>query len=453
MTTCWADRTKYSLLLLLAVALFSASCKKENNEIGSDVIGNRSGFEVKVTDTFDVITYSSAADSVDTRYASYYMLGQMNDPLLGITTSNIVTQFLYPVSNFSFSGMTIDSAVVQLKYAGTTALYGNNTSQTIKLYEVTEDLSTATDATFYSNRTYQTNANELGSYSGSFNLTDSAIVYVNGTRLAYSPQMRIKITDAAFLNKLQAAADSSFTTPAQFKAAFKGFMISADQAAMASGDGAITYINLRSDNPESAMVVYVSKNGVQSKYEFPFAGTNEVKANQFKHSNIPVTLQAANNGTHQSTCYVQACAGIKTRILIPHLSQIAQDKQIAVNSARLVFNVKNVDTSVYKLPTRLNLWDANQDGTRKLIADFRESITYYGGYYNSATQSYTFNINRHVQNLLTSYYKDKVDINYGLNLFVPEDYPVSANRAVFDTDRSTPGQERIKLILTYTVIK
>lgn len=450
MTTCWADRTKSVVLMLLAFALVSSSCKKENNEVGADGIG--SGFNVQVTDTFEVITYSSVADSVDTRYASYYMLGQMNDPILGVTTSNLVTQFLYPVSNFTFSGLTIDSAVVQLRYAGTTALYGNNTNQTIKLYELTEDLSTALDATFYSNRTYQTNSTELGTYNGNFNLTDSAIVVVGGTRFAYAPQMRIKITNPTFLNKLQAAADSSFATPAMFKSAFKGFMISAEQSGMASGDGALTYINLRSDNSQSAMVVYVSKNGVQNKYEFPFAGTSEVKANQFKHSNIPVTLQPAANGTHQNTTYVQPCAGIKTRILIPSLSKLAQNNQIAVNSARLEFSVAGVDTSVYKLPTRLNLWDANADGSRKIIADFSESLEYYGGLYNSSTQKYVFNINRHVQNLLTSYNKTKQDINNGLNLFVPEDYPVSANRAVFNTDR-TPGQEKIKLILTYTVIK
>ena len=49
--------------------------------------------------------------------------------------------------------------------------------------------------------------------------------------------------------------------------------------------------------------------------------------------------------------------------------------------------------------------------------------------------------------------KNKVDINYGLNLFVPEDYNIAANRAILDTDRSIPGQQKVKLILTYTVIK
>jgi hypothetical protein len=84
----WKDRIRhFAYLLLMAVILINTSCKKENNEIGSDVIGNRSGFDVQVTDTFEVITYSSPADSVDTRFLSYYMLGQINDPVMGITTT------------------------------------------------------------------------------------------------------------------------------------------------------------------------------------------------------------------------------------------------------------------------------------------------------------------------------------------------------------------------------
>lgn len=453
MMICWKDRIKnLAYVLAASVILTNTSCKKENNEVGSDVLGNRSGFNVQVTDTFDVITYNCIADSVDTRFLSYYMLGQMNDPILGTTTANLVTQFLYPVSGFSFNNFTIDSVVLQLRYAGTTAFYGNNTQQTIKVYEITEDLPVSLNEYFYSNRTYQTSTTELGSYSGKLNLTDSVIVNIGSARVGYAPQMRIKITDANFINKLKSAPTDSFANAASFKSLFKGLMISAEQTGMAEGDGAICYLNLRTDNNQTALVVYGHDNtsSAQAKYEFPISGTAEVKTNQYKHTYKPI-LQAANGGTHQAECFVQPCAGIKTRILIPSLSKLAEKNQIAVNSARLSLKVANTDSSVYKLPERLNLWDANQDGTRKNIADFIEAYSYYGGNYNSATQSYTFNINRHVQHLFTHYYTNKVDVNYGLNLFVPEDYPIGANRAILNTDKTVQGN--LKLILTYTVIK
>ena len=150
MMTSLADKTKWITILLAGALIFSnTSCKKENNEIGSDIIGNRSGFNVQVTDTFDVIAYTSLADSVDTRFLSYYMLGQTNDPVIGKTTANLVTQFLYPVSGFSFTNFTIDSVVLQLRYAGPTAVYGNNTTQTIKVYEIAEDLPTSSSEYFY----------------------------------------------------------------------------------------------------------------------------------------------------------------------------------------------------------------------------------------------------------------------------------------------------------------
>ncbi len=448
----WKDRIKkYAYLLLALAVLINSSCKKENNEIGSDVIGDRSGFDVQVTDTFEVITYSTKADSVDTRFLTYYMLGQINDPIMGITTTNIVTQFLYPVAGFSFANQTIDSVVLQLRYAGASGIYGKNTNQTFKVYEITEDLPTSLNEYFYSNRNYQTSPMELGSYSGKLNLTDSVIEVVNGKRLGYAPQMRINITDPTFINKLKNTPIDSFASSATFKSSFKGFMISSEQNGMASGDGAIAYFNLRTDNPQTALVVYCTKDAEQVKYEFPISGTSEVKTNQYKHTNLPASLQGANNGAHQTTCYLQPAAGIKTRILIPNLSKIAESNQIAVNSARIFFTVK--DTAGYPVPERLNLWDAEADGGRKMIADFSESEAYYGGRFNRATGTYTFNINRYVQQLLTSYNKNKVDVNYGLNLFVPEDYNIAANRAVLNTDRSIPGQEKVKLILTYTVIK
>lgn len=448
----WKDRIKhFAYLLLTAVILINTSCKKENNEIGSDVIGNRSGFDVQVTDTFEVITYSSPADSVDTRFLSYYMLGQINDPVMGVTTTNIVTQFLYPVARFTFGDQTIDSVVLQLRYAGQTAIYGKNTEQTIKVYEVNEDLPTSLSEYFYSNRSYQTSPIELGSYTGNFNLTDSVIEYVNGKRLGYAPQLRIKITDQAFINKLKSAPVDSLATAASFKSMFKGLMISSEQASMAIGDGSIAYFNLRSDNPQTALVVYCKNDTTQVKYEFPISGTAEVKTNQYKHRNLPSTLQAANNGTHRTTCYLQPAAGIKTRILIPSLSKIASEKAIAVNSARIFFTVK--DTQNYPVPARLNLWDSDEFGRRKNIADFSESLAYYGGVFDASSGTYSFNINRHVQKLLNSYHQNKIDINFGLNLFVPEDFNIAANRAILDTDRSIPGQEKVKLILTYTVIK
>lgn len=449
MTICWSDKINARLIgILLIGAFLNISCKKENNDIGSDVIGNRSGFDVRV-DTFDLVTYSAKADSVDTRFLTYYKLGQMNDPLLGVSTANIVTQFTIPFNQFSLNGATIDSVVLQLRYAGPEGIYGNAASkQTIRVYEVSEDLPVSLKEYFYSNRKYQLLSSELGTYQGTFNTKDSVYVTVGTVKTGYAPQLRIKLTNKAFINKLQNLSTSSLANSTSFKNAFKGLFISAESQSLSPGEGAMTYFNLRTDNPQTAVVLYTSKNGVYEKYELPISGTNEVKTNQYLFANAPA-LQPANGGVHSNTCYLQP-AGIKTRILLPNLLDIAEKQNIAIQSARLTVTVKDTADSKYTVPTRLNLWDADSLGVRKTIADFSESAAYYGGSYDETTGTYTFNINKHVQNLLSTYYQTKTNINYGLNLFVPEDFPITASRAILDTDKT---QGKVKLILTYTVIK
>lgn len=450
MTIYWRGKINASLMcgVALFIPFFNISCKKENNEIGSEVIGGRSGFDVRV-DSFDLITYSTKADSVDTRFLTYYKLGQMNDPVMGISTANLITQFTIPFNQFSLSGATIDSVVLQLRYAGPEGIYGNAESkQTIRVYELNEDLPVALTEYFYSNRKYQLLGSELGKYEGKFNIKDSVYVTVGTARIGYAPQLRIKLTNPSFINKLQNLTALPVLNSATFKSAFKGLFVSAENQSLTAGEGCMTYLNLRTDNPQTAVVLYTSKNGVNEKFELPISGTNEVKTNQYLFANTP-PLAPANGGSHSNTCYLQP-AGIKTRILIPNLLNIAQNQNIAVQSARLVVTVKDTSDSRYKVPTRLNLWDSDSLGFRKTIADFRESVSYYGGNYDAAAGTYTFNINRHIQHLLTTYYQTKNNLNYGLNLFVPEDFPITANRAVLDTDKT---QGKVKLILTYTVIK
>lgn len=450
MTICWSDKTSIRLLvgMLLVTSLLNVSCKKENNEIGSEVIGNRSGFDTRV-DSFDLITYSTKADSVDTRFLTYYKLGQMNDPILGVSTANLATQFTIPFNLFSLGGATIDSVVLQLRYAGPEGIYGNvESNQTIRVYEINEDLPVALTEYFYSNRKYKLLGTELGKYVGKFNIKDSVYVTVGTIRTGYSPQLRIKLTDPAFINKLQNFIASPVANSAAFKSAFKGLFISAENQSHLPGEGSMTYINLRTDNPQTAVVVYTSKNGVNEKFELPISGTNEVKTNQYLFSNTPA-LQPANGGSHSNTCYLQP-AGIKTRILLPNLLDIAAQQNIAIQSARLVVTVRDTGDATYKVPTRLNLWDSDSLGFRKNIIDFTESASYYGGSYDANSGTYTFNINRHIQNLLSTYYQSKTNINYGLNLFVPEDFPITANRAILNTDKT---QGKVKLIVTYSVIK
>lgn len=440
------------MLLLFGSILFNISCKKEGdkNTVGSDVIGNRSGFDIRV-DTFDVIAYSVKADSVTTtNRLPYYLLGKLNDPILGTTTANIITQFVVPLNGFSFDG-TIDSVVLQMRYAGLKGIYGPNlTDQTIKVHELTEDLpvnTSANDKEFYSNRNYTFSPTELGSYTGRFNLTDSVKVLINSTTYGYAPQLRIKLTDPDFITRLQGINNINQDA---FKQQFKGLVISAEQQTVGAGDGALGYFFLT--NSESIVAVYTHKtengNTVINKFDLPVYGEGQSRTNQYKHSGQPA-LQTPNGGTHQAQNYVQAAGGIRTRILVPGLAQLAADKAIAVNSARIILTAEP-STATYEPPTVLIPYGANEDGSPAFTPDLNE---YFGGQYNP-NNSYTLNANRYVQNIMTTYYQQKRDINYGFNIIAsPYDVLDMGRRVVLNTDNSNPADRKLKFILTYTVIK
>ncbi|MCU0421483.1 MAG: DUF4270 domain-containing protein [Bacteroidia bacterium] len=450
MMNYWKDKIKPVYLPVLFAFILS-SCKKDPGNVGSDVIGNRAGYNIQVTDTFNVVAYSVPSDSVDTRGLTYYMLGSMHDPVLGVTTANIITQFALPVAGFSFNGNTIDSVVLQLRYAGKDGIYGNNTNQSIQVYELQEGLSESLSEPIFSNKNYQIGSNVLGSYNGVFATADSVVYSLNGKTISNAPQIRIRINDADFINRLQTASATTFASNANFKAAFKGFFISAEQPGISSGNGAITFINMRRDNPQTALVVYFKENGVPVKYEFPIQNSSEVKANQYKHSNRISFPQPS----HQQTCYVQAAAGIKTRILIPGLLELAKNENIGIISARLEVKLKDsASIGKYTIPTQLYAFGNDSLGRNTLTRDLQqEFLSYLGGNYDASVKGYWFNLNREIQHWLTTYRTTGVNLNTGFNITIPADNPISASRLILDTDRSIKGEEKVKLILTYTVIK
>jgi hypothetical protein len=456
---CWKDRINSLIMLFISSSIiFSVSCKKENPDkdtVGSGVVGK--GFDLKV-DTLDVIAFSSVADSIDTRFLNYYLLGHMNDPVLGKTTANMILQCGLPFNNFSLGDAIIDSVVLQIRFAGATSYYGDITAnQQITLYEITEDLPTATNNTIWdyylSNRNYNHSATPLGTFNAPFNFKDSIIITVGNNVIKTSPSVRIKITDTDFISRLQNAKDSTdFNTEETFKKAFKGFYISAEQAGLTEGQGALAYMHTKST--ETALILYTHRqeNGqaVYSKYDFPISRDNSVKANQYKHEYKPA-LQHRLNGTHQNESYVQGAAGITTRILIPGLIQFVQQHNIAVTNANLIISTK--DTTTYAAPRRLVLNATDEKGNTVISPDQYEFNQ--GGYHNPEKGIFSFNANRYTQNVLNTYYQTKKDVNYGLAINIPYNSTVidDARRVVFNTDKSNPADLKIKFVITYAVIK
>ncbi len=461
MTACLRDRIKFITSLFVFSAFLFTGCKQSDpNTIGADFIGARNGFNVHLTDTTSLILFSAKHDSIPTKSLSYYMLGDMNDPVFGRSKANIFCQFSIPISQFSFGGAIIDSVVLRLKPVFTTSYYGNiSTPQQISIYELKEHLINSTDSGYFSNREYQISENgsrykptPIGYFSGVFNFTDSFYEVINGISYVTQPHIRIKLSNA-FTNKLQQAeAAGAFLTNDAFQNYINGLAILAEtpDGQMMPGQGAIANFNLRQST--SGIVVYFGGN---QEIEFPIQST-DIVANQYKHS-TSLPLRPYTSSAHSNECYVQAATGIKTRILMPNILDIAKDHAIAIIGAEMVFTVQDgyENDVIYPVPNNLFLLGSDSLGRNVFLEDQFETNpkNYYGGSYDPSLHQYSFNIIRHIQAILNTYRSTKQNINYGMNLILPANdyyYGIGDGRLVLNTNTSL---KKVKLNLSYTVIK
>jgi hypothetical protein len=449
MTVCSKDRIKIpSFLLFISLLLLLVSCRKNEDTVGAEFIDGILGMDVITTDTTSLITYTTIHDSIPSRGLTYYILGDMNDPSFGYSRASIITQFDLPAQNYKWASdnITIDSVVLQIGYTSATSVYGNTSSlQKINVYELDELLVNSRDSSYYSNRTYpKRTPTPIGSWTGSFNkLGDS--VYVSGLTAGLTPHLRIRLDNADFVERLRTApSQGQFVNTETFQKYIKGLIIMPETSPQNPGEGAVAYMNLK--NSITSVVVYYA--GGTQKAEFPIYKTETVKANSYSHVYNPaITLQPMKSGTHQTTAYIQPMAGLKMRILVPHLFELVKDKKVAITGAELIFTpLQGGAPAPYSLPDKVRLVSADSLGRNELVVDFLEA--HFGGDYNSSTGTYHFNIIRHIQQLLTQYKNNNLNLNYGFSLIVQADNPIVANRLILDTN---PG--KIKLKLSYTVIK
>lgn len=111
-------RTK-QFLALLVVTLLVASCDKDYNTIGTDLV-NGNHFNVINDDSFEIQTTNVKLDGlhpVQTNNLSYNTLGYHNDPVYGETTANILTQVALSEYGKEFqTGAVITKATLSLPY-------------------------------------------------------------------------------------------------------------------------------------------------------------------------------------------------------------------------------------------------------------------------------------------------------------------------------------------------
>jgi hypothetical protein len=147
-----------------------------------------------------------------------------------------------------------------------------------------------------------------------------------------------------------------------------------------------------------------------------------------------------------SLIFVQPTGGTKVKIEVPSLDNWADSTNYVINKATLTFHADTTmsDFHQYPMPNQLFLKIIKDDGSEAFPVDSQLSLSYYGGIYNSADATYTFNITQHLQAIL-----DGTVQNLGFYL-VPVTRKESAERVVLKGSKSS---QPIQLEVNYTRYK
>jgi hypothetical protein len=394
------------------------------------------------SDTATLITHTVRDDSLPTGKVSPMLLGNINDPLFGITKASVYTQLYLQKTNPSFgSNPILDSAVLSLVYKNG-QYYGTLYPQQFEVYELAQSLSK--DSVYYSNKTLL-----LGTKLATAYLTPDVKDSVPVDTIKFPPHLRITLNQNLLQKFFDDSYISAYNSNDNFQTVFKGLYITSTSIPPA-GQGAILYIDLT--NTYTRLTLYYHNDTSDSlSYFFTIHNTESQRFSHFEHDYSSATaLQNQLNTSdtiQENQVFVQPMAGVRTKITMPHIKNFFANGKVAINKAELVLPVEPtaVDTT-FSPHTKLVAVIADKEKGILTLPDYYEGTSYFGGDYDATNKVYKFNIARYIQQVLNGTRENQ-------NLYIiTSARPTTANRVqLIGGSKSLPNRMRLKI--TYTPLE
>lgn len=429
--------------VMTLIVLTHFSCKKETGPVGMDVGDNDIGLQY--IDTFTLITRTVREDSVISHNLSYNLLGAFNSSVYGKNIASLYCNFTLPQSNFSF-GTTpqIDSVVLILKYLKDDQYSGDiNDALTVNVSEITERLYH--DSAYFSSRKFTTQNTPTLTTTLKVNLEDSIEVTEGTKKVTYAPHMRLTL-GADMMNRFLSASPSDLASNESFQNYLKGLYVTIDNSTLGPEDGVVALMNLKEGL--SGITVYYNDS---LNAHFPIS-TSGVRVNEFKHdfSGSLASTQISNPQNYAET-YLLSMAGLKTMIEVPGLTSLVEKGSVAIGNAFFEFHFDQGQISPdFDAFSRLLLVSRDSNGRNDFVADQLLEPNLYGGALNPTESKYSFNVTRHVQDILNQKVHNGKNLNRGFYLIVPVDNPVSSSRIAMDMTKGANRGIKFRVALIKT---
>ena len=424
--------------LIGAILLFSVlvwGCQKGDQTLGINLLPGIKLLDTRYHQEKTSITTAVFGDTIRVDRPYYNLLGSFNDPLFGRTDASFATQFRLPYHPAYSATSSLDSIVLRMYYK---KIYGDTiTPQTLQVYELAGGLD-------YNAR-----------YRSTFNLKSLAASQPIGT-VSYIPRFRtdslqtdttqqvitVRLSNS-FGNRLLGIDSLNMVNNDIFLNYFKGLYI---ESTPVSRRG--TLVNILAS---SSMVVLYYHDAKSDTLGYAYRATaNSANVSGYTHDYSQARfISSLNKNINLDTLiYVQPTGGIKSTIQVPSFSTWKDSSNYIINKATLTFHVDTImsDYRRYPMPGRLYLilTEKSTSGEEQFPADSKFSSSYYGGFYDATTATYSFNVTQHLQQLIQG------DLNNTGFYLVSSERNLSAQRVVLKGQGSS---KPVELNVTYTRYK
>ncbi len=429
-------------ILFCAGALATLSCTRPEEELGVGLQDEDNLLSVLGVDTFTLRAWTLPEERLRSDNFNPGLVGAYVDPIFGFLKAEHVTELRLSTSNPVFAApgssrqdLVVDSLVLHLSYitnlttGGNTAVYGNKGPQFFRVYEVTDSLSI--DSSYFHTRPVSFIDEDLVLPGRNLvrPVTDDT-TFIGGA-LAL-PELRLPLrTEIA--ERILDFNDSQGLTIAQFISLVKGLYITVDETQFNPFTTGIVYFDTHTQLSRMSMYYRNTALNDTARYDF-LIRNNSGKYARFQHvrdqAHPTLVDQIVNDNPASGAqdLYVQAGAGTKLRIDLPHIETLRGLQGEAISQAVLTLPVRQKSVGVFNPPQRLFIFALDDEGNAFLIDDQLDagSGAFVGGAYDPQKGHYQFTISRYLQQVING----TRPFN-GLEI-VSERAAFSANRAVLN---------------------
>lgn len=439
----WRKGITLSATFLFALFLI-VSCKKKISKLGESSINQSEVLSSNGVDTFSLITYTvnDDMDSLATSSAIYGVLGSYNDPVFGTMNAEIYTEIKLKAFNPDFgdiSGISIDSVVLGMQYAGS---YGDAGNQTVQVYELSDTMSLY--STYYATSTV---GNGIGASqnlvfdpngplgastkpTNPYNFNENTVTVVGNDTLA--PQLRIHLDDSFAWKIINEANNNpqSFESNENFKEFYKGLHIRTNNGYQTPGTGGVFYFDL--NDTYSKVTIYYTQDGISRTYDL-LINSQTAKFNHvdIDHSGTNIANVLADSTLGMDQFYAQAF-GSRAIVGIPSLDDIPANS--IIHKATLEVPVSYQTGTKYAPSDDIAVTIMLEDGNFGFY-------TFAG--YDNFKKSYSIDLRAYAQAVVN---KDLENTGIALS---PVLYITSGDRIIFNGVNST-NKDKPRLNIVYT---